>query len=151
MKRVQVLLRDHVENLGRCGDVVHVAAGFARNYLLPNRMAVPATEENVKMMQRRKARLDAEEAAMMADIQKRIDALSAVTVTTSGKADENGHLFGSVNASAVAKLLAEKGFGIEEKDVRLGAPIKAVGTHEVPVHVHGEHTATVQVEVTAEA
>ena len=72
-------------------------------------------------------------------------------VSTSGKADENGHLFGSVNAAAVAKLLEEKGFGIEEKDVRLGAPIKAVGTHEVPVHVHGEHTATVQVEVTAEA
>ena len=150
MKRVQVLLRDHVDNLGRCGDVVQVAAGYARNYLLPNRMAVPATEENVKMMQRRKARLDAEEAAMMADIQKRIDALSAVTVSTSGKADENGHLFGSVNAAAVAKLLEEKGFGIEEKDVRLGAPIKAVGTHEVPVHVHADLVATVKVEVKAE-
>ena len=151
MKRVEVLLRDNVPNLGRCGDVVAVAAGYARNYLLPRRMAVSATPENVKMMQRRKVRLDAEEAALMADIEARINALTALELSTSERADDQGHLFGSVNAATIAKLITDKGFETDEKHVRLETPIKEVGEHEVVVHVHGEHTATVKVEVAASA
>ena len=150
MKRVEVLLRDNVPNLGRCGDVVAVAAGYARNYLMPRRIAVPATADNVKVMQRRKVRLEAEEAALMADIEARINALQNVSLAAAERADDNGHLFGSVSASTIAKLLSEKGFATEERDVRLEHPIKSVGTHEVPIHVHGEHTATVTVEVSAE-
>lgn len=149
MKRVQVLLRDNVEDLGRCGDVVHVAAGFARNYLLPRRIAVPASAENVKMMKRRRAQLDAEEAALLADIRARIDALSGITLQTAEKCDENGHLFGSVSAATIARLLGEKGFTTDERHVRLDQPIKTVGRHEVAVHVHAEHSAVIAVEVTA--
>ncbi len=149
MKRVQILLRDNVENVGRCGEVVQVAAGYARNFLLPKRMAVPATPENVKMMQRRRSRLDAEDAALLADVQSRIAAMAGVTIETAERSDENGRLFGSVSASTIVRLLAERGFDIEERDVRLDQPIKAVGRHEVAVHVHAEHSAVVAVEVIA--
>jgi large subunit ribosomal protein L9 len=150
MKRIEVLLRDNVPNLGRCGDIVAVANGYARNYLLPRRMAVPATSDNVKMMQRRKVRLDAEEAALLADVQARIAALQNLSLSTAERADDNGHLFGSVNAAAIARLLGEKGFATDEHHVRLEQPIKATGTHEVTIHVQGDHTATVSIEVTAE-
>ena len=150
MKRIEVLLRDNVPNLGRCGDVVSVAAGYARNYLMTRRAAVAATAENVKMMQRRKVQLDAEEAALLADVEARIAALQSLALSTVERADDNGHLFGSVSAATIARLLGEKGFETEERHVRLEHPIKAIGTHEVPVHVHGDRTAMVAVEVTAE-
>ncbi len=149
MKKIEVLLRDNVPSLGRCGDVVSVAAGYARNYLLPRRMAVTATIDNVKMMQRRKGRLDAEEASLMADIESKRTVLEGLSLVTAERSDDQGHLFGSVNAGAIAKLLAEKGLETDEKHVRLDLPIKTVGVHSVLIHVHGEHTATVSVEVTA--
>jgi large subunit ribosomal protein L9 len=150
MKNVEVLLRDHVENLGRCGDVVRVKPGYARNYLLPLRLAVSATEENKRMMQRRRVRLDAEEAARSAEIDARVAAFEGVTVTTGMRADEHGHLYGSVNASAIASLLRATGREIEDKDVRIGAPIRSVGSHTVRLHVHGERYATIAVVVEAE-
>ena len=151
MKTVQVLLRESVKDLGKVGDVVDVAAGYARNYLVPRRIAVEATEENKKMMTRRRALVDAQEAALAADVAARVTALESVTVKTAGKADENGHLYGSVNAAAIAKLLAAAGHPTEEKDVRLSEAIKAVGTHSVPIHVHGESMANITVEVEAAA
>ncbi|MFT5285815.1 MAG: large subunit ribosomal protein L9 [Planctomycetota bacterium] len=149
MKKIEILLRDNVPTLGRCGDVVAVSAGYARNFLLPRRMAVAATLDNVKMMQRRKARLDIEEAALMADIESKTKVLAGLSITTAERADDQGHLFGSVNAATIARLLAEKGLETDEKHVRLDLPIKTIGTHEVLIHVHGEHTATVSVEVTS--
>lgn len=149
MKSVEVLLRDHVKDLGRCGDVVKVAAGYARNYLIPNRIAVSATEENKRMMTRRRARLDAEDAARAEEIEARIAALSALTLTTSERADDGGNLYGSVSASTIQELATAKGFTISEKDVRLDAPIKLVGEHKVAVHVHGDHNAEITVVVEA--
>lgn len=149
MKRVQVLLRDNVANLGRCGDVVQVAAGYARNYLLPRRVAVAATAENVKSMERRRAELDAEENAQRAELQSRVEAIEGLTLRTTERADEGGQLFGSVNASLVATLLSEKGFETDERHVRLESPIKSVGRHQVEVHVHGDLSASVTIEVNA--
>ena len=149
--KTEVLLRENVKELGRCGDVIRVAPGYARNYLLPRRIAVAATEDNKRAMQRRRAVLDAEEAQRDAEIQSRVAALSGVVVKTSGKADEGGRLYGSVNAANVAALLAAAGHAIEEKAIRLDAPIKQVGTHAVKVHVHGEHLAEIQVVVEADA
>ena len=150
-RKTEVLLRDHVKDLGRCGDVVRVTAGFARNYLLPRRIAVSATDDNKRAMQRRRTRLDAEEAVRNAEIDARIAAVSGIVVTTSGKADESGHLYGSVNAVTVVELLAKSGHAFQEKDVRLDAPIKAIGTHAVKLHVFGDRFATIQVVVEAEA
>jgi large subunit ribosomal protein L9 len=150
MKTVEVLLRDDLEPLGRCGDVVRVKPGYARNYLLPNRIAIAATPDNLKAMERRRLRLDAELAEHMAEIETRVMVLSGETLSTVQKADENGHLYGSVNAAAVVELLGAAGKPVEEKDVRLEAPIKTVGTHVVRVHVHGERYAEVEVVVERE-
>lgn len=150
MKTVEVLLRDHVENLGRCGDVVRVKAGFARNYLLPRRIAVQATEDNKRMMARRRARLDAEEAARSAEIAERVALFDGMTLKTTSKSDENGSLYGSVNAAAVAELLRAAGREFDDKDIRMDQPIRSVGDHTVRLHVYGEHYASFTVTVEPE-
>lgn len=149
MRRVQVLLRENVDELGQIGDVVHVAPGYARNYLVPRKIAIPATPENVKAMERRRVRWDASVAAQAAEIEARIAALGRVKLSTSQKADETGTLYGSVSNAMVVELLVKAGFPIEERDVRLEEPIKTVGEHEVPIHVHGEHYASIQLVVEA--
>lgn len=151
MSSVEILLREHVENLGRCGDVVKVKAGFARNYLLPRRLAVAATEENKRTMARRRARLEVEETARAAEVAERVAALAGLTLVTRGRADESGHLYGSVNAAAVAVLLRAAGHAFDEGDVRLDAPLRTVGAHAVRVHIHGDHHALVTVQVEAES
>jgi large subunit ribosomal protein L9 len=142
MKDVEVLLRERVGTLGRCGDVVKVKPGYARNYLYPLRLAVPATEENKRQLARRAKRMAAEEAALMADIEKKVAALSALTLETAEKADENGHLYGSVSAARAAEILTAAGYPCGERDVRLERPIKTAGSHEVPIHVHEETFAS---------
>ncbi len=151
MKTVEVLLRDHVKDLGRCGDVVRVRAGYARNFLLPNRIAVAATEDNKKMMIRRRARLDIEDAKIAAEVEARLARLEGVRVVSAERADEHGHLYGSVNAQRIAELLTAGGHLVEERDVRLQTPIRSVGEHEVTIHVHEEQNAVVTVVVEAKA
>lgn len=147
MKNTQVLLRQSVEHLGIVGEVVSVAPGYARNYLLPQLLAVDATPENIKMLERHKVRYQAEIAQLEQDIVKKIERLSQVQLSVSEKADESGTLYGSVGSGTIAKLLSEAGYPTGEKDVRLGEPIKKIGTHEVSIHIHGEHFAGIQVTV----
>ena len=149
--KVEVLLREHVTNLGRCGDVVQVASGYARNYLLPRKLAIQATDDNKRAMTRRRARLDADEAQKAKETLARVETLSGVHLKTSSRADESGHLFGSVNAARISELLAAAGHAVLVEDVRLEAPLKTVGTHVVRIHVHGETFAEIRVEVEAEA
>lgn len=148
--KVEVLLREHVQHLGKCGDVVNVSAGYARNYLFPRNLAAVANDDNKKQMTRRRAKLDAEEVLRSAEIDKLVAVLAAVTVTTKAKADAQGHLYGSVNAGQISELLSKAGHPTEEKHVRLDAPLKTVGKHAVKVHVHGDRTADVTVVVEAE-
>ena len=149
MKNMQVLLRETVKDLGKVGDVVMVRTGYARNYLVPRRLAVEASTDNIEMMKRRRARYDAEEKVMRAEIDARVAALSGVGVSTTEKADEGGHLYGSVNATAVARLLTAAGHATDERAVRLSEPIKTVGTHQVSIHVHGDSVAVITVTVAA--
>lgn len=149
--KVEVLLRDNVKNLGRCGEVVRVASGYARNFLLPNRIAVAANEDNKKAMVRRRALLDVEEAQRDAEIMARVASLNGIMVMTKVKADEHGHLYGSVNAAQIVAMLERAGHKYDEKAVRLDVPIKEVGTHPIKIHVHGDHFAEVKVVVEAEA
>jgi large subunit ribosomal protein L9 len=150
MKSMEVLLRDHVKTLGRCGDVVRVRPGFARNYLFPRKLAVAASEENKRVMVRRAQRLAVEEAETAKQISATVAALAGVVLRTRQRADDQGRLYGSVSPTVVAELLAKSGHGVEERNVRLDAPIKTVGTHTIRVHVHGEEFATVTIEVQAE-
>jgi large subunit ribosomal protein L9 len=148
---VEVLLRERVENLGRCGDVVKVAPGYARNFLYPRRLAVPATEENRRMLARRTARVAAEEAVVIAELSQKAAGIAALTLTTIEKADEHGHLYGSVSPARAAELLSAAGYPCQEKDIRLARPIKTLGTHAIPVHLHADVQAEFTLEVLAPA
>jgi large subunit ribosomal protein L9 len=129
---------------------VRVAPGYARNYLVPRRLAVEATAENIRSMERRRARYEVEVREQEAEMAGKLEALGNLRLVTVEKADESGTLYGSVSAAAIARLLARAGHPIDERNVRLEEPIKTVGVHEVPVHVYGEHYAGIQVIVESE-
>ena len=147
MKTVKILLRENVDELGTIGDVVSVAPGYARNYLFPRRMAVEATPENVKMMERRRRRYEAAVVAQEAEVSAKLESLGQLKLVTKEKADDTGTLYGSVGAHRIAELLTAAGHPTDERNVRLDEPIKSLGAHEVPIHVHGEHYAGIQVVV----
>jgi len=149
VKNVEILLRENVRHLGKVGDVVKVAAGYSRNYLLPLGLAMHATPDNVRVMERRRERFDVEEAARAAQIEKVVNEMGGLRVETAERADETGSLYGSVGVVAIAELLAAGGHAIDERRIRLEHPLKTVGEHAVEVHVHGDRTATVTVVVTA--
>jgi large subunit ribosomal protein L9 len=151
MKNMHVLLRENVQDLGRIGEVVRVRNGYARNYLFPLKLAIDATPDNVRSMERRRARVEVEEKEREAQISARIEALGKITLSVVEKADATGTLYGSVGPATIVKLLARAGVEAEEKDIRLEEPIKSVGTHEIPIHVWGEHYAGIQIVVEAEA
>ncbi len=150
MSDKEVLLRETVKDLGIVGDVVKVRAGFARNYLFPRLLATDATEDNKRSVARKRQAYEQQQKLLLADIEKRVAALAEAEVSTTEKADANGHLYGSVGAARIAQLLVEQGFAVEESAVRLERPIKAVGSHEIVVHVHGERSVEVTVVVSAQ-
>jgi large subunit ribosomal protein L9 len=141
----------NIVGLGGESDQVKVAAGYARNYLFPRKLAVDATPENVRLMERRRVRVETEEKEREAQISARIETLGKIMLSVVEKADASGTLYGSVGAATIVKLLARAGVEAEEKDIRLEEPIKSVGTHEVPIHIWGEHYAGIQIVVEAEA
>jgi len=150
MARVELMLRENVRYLGKVGDVVTVAAGYARNYLIPNKLAVKATAENQRVLARKRERLDAEEAARNAELAARVAVLEGMVLETTERSDENGHLYGSVNAARVAELLNERDFEISDDNIRMARAIKESGTHEVELHLFGETSVTVTIEVTGD-
>jgi len=150
MAHVELMLRENVRYLGKVGDLVHVAPGFARNYLVPRGLAVKATAENRRVLARKRERLDAEEAARNAELAARVAVIEGVVLETTERSDENGHLYGSVNASRVAELLNEKDFEIDDDNIRMERAIKDSGTHEVELHLFGETSVKVTIEVTGE-
>jgi len=150
MRDTEILLREHVKDLGRCGDIVRVAPGYARNYLIPKGIGIPANEDNKLAMARRRERLDAEEVALFAKLDERLGTLTKLVLKTTQRADDHGHLYGSVSPQVIVGLLAEAGHTIAEKDVRLEKPIKAVGTHTVGIHLHAERSGEIMVQVLAE-
>ena len=147
MKSLELLLREHVKDLGRCGDIVKVAPGYARNYLIPRNLAVATTEENKRIVERRKARIEAQEALEAKEAQERVEVLSKIELRTVEKTDETGKLYGSVSAARVVELLAGIGHEVDVKNVRLDAPIKTVGAHVIQVHVAGELNAELTIHV----
>jgi len=149
-KTVEILLREDIEHLGNCGDVVSVASGYARNYLFPNRLAQVANAENIKMIARRRERYDAARAERLKEYEALAASLADVSLHTIENADRDGRLYGSVNAAAIVKLLAEAGHKIEERQVRLAAPIKEVGGTEVELHIHAEISVQIPLMVEPE-
>jgi large subunit ribosomal protein L9 len=147
---MEVILREHVDNLGRRGDLVKVADGYARNYLLPRKMALLATAGNKKVIEREKEKFDAQEAEEQKVAQAVADRLANVEIEIARKVGETDALFGSVTNADVADALAAKGFDIDRRKIQLHEPIKKLGDYTVPVKLHREVTVPLKVKVVGE-
>ncbi len=144
---MKVILKSEVDNLGLAGDVVDVADGFARNYLLPRGMAIKATQGAMKEAEALTRSRKAAEAKTLDSAQAAKDALEARTLVISARVDDHGSLYGSVSAQDIARVLKERGHDIPRKRIDLKGTIKVIGTYEVPVQVHPQVDATVLVDV----
>ena len=144
---MEILLMRAVEHLGGIGDVVTVKPGYARNHLLPLGYAVPVTKANLEQIEKERARALAEERGRVQGIRELADRVAQMSVTLEGRANEEGHLFGSVNASQIAAALREKGLQIEDRQVKLENPLKEIGVFDVTVHLHEDVEAVMKVWV----
>jgi large subunit ribosomal protein L9 len=147
---MDVILREDIDKLGARGQVVNVTPGYARNFLLPKRLAVAATESNKKIVeQERQAHLrkEAKQKDEAADLGKM---LNGVSVTISQKAGENDQLFGSVTSKDVAEALEKKNYTIDRRKIQLDEPIKQLGEHKISVRLHRDVTAEITVNVVRE-
>jgi large subunit ribosomal protein L9 len=147
---MEVILRDDVERLGSRGQVVKVADGYARNFLLPKRLAVPATDANRKIVEQERQSHLRREARQKSEAEDLLKLLTGVTVTIAQKAGENDQLFGSVTTKDVADALAQKNFTIDRRKVLMDEPIKQLGEFQIPVRLHKDVTAEVTVQVVKE-
>lgn len=148
---MEVILREDIESLGTRGEVVKVAAGYARNFLLPKRLAVAATDSNRKIVEQEKQAHLRKEAKLAGEAQELAKLVSAVTINIVRKAGENDQLFGSVTAGDIADALAAQKFSIERRKIQLDEPIRTLGEHKVAIKLHREVTAEITVNVTREA
>src|SRR5271163_3620078 len=147
---MEVILREDVEKLGSRGEVVKVASGYARNFLLPKRLAVAATESNKKIVEQERQGHLRKEAKVAADATELGKMMGNVTVTISQKAGENDQLFGSVTSKDIAEALEKQGYAIERRKIALEEPIKTLGEFKVPLRLHKDVTAEITVQVTKE-
>ena len=149
---MQVILLDKIANLGNLGDVVKVKDGFARNYLIPTKLARRATEAAIKEFAERRADLEKAAAAKLAAAQQLGEQLAGKTVRIAQKAGVDGRLFGSVTNHDVAEALTKMGLAIAKAQVRMpNGPLKTVGEHSVSVSPHGDVVVDVSVQVVAQA
>lgn len=148
---MQVILMDRVANLGNLGDVVRVKDGYARNFLIPQRIARRATASAIAEFEAKRAELETAAAARLAVAQTAGEKLNGMTVQISQKAGVDGRLFGSVTNADIAEALTKQGFSVEKSQVRLPlGPLKAVGDHTVSVSLHSEVVVDVIVAVLGE-
>jgi len=148
---MEVILREHVDNLGRRGEVVKVADGYARNYLLPRKMALLATPGNKKQVDRERAKFDAKEAeekGVAATIAQRLEGLELEIARRVGETEV---LYGSVTSADITDALRAKGFDLDRRKLVLHEPIKKLGEYDIPIKLHREVATHVKVRVVAEA
>ncbi len=147
--KTKLILRVDHPVLGHTGDVIEVAPGFARNHLVPLGLAYDFSEDAVRRIEKKKAEAELHRAAMLKDMEALSKQLASLQLTFVENVSEAGHLYGAVTAKRIAEAIAEHGLEIPEAHVRLAEPIRLVGEFEVPVHVHSEINASVQVWVLA--
>ena len=146
---MKVILKENIETLGHIGDIVKVAPGYARNYLLPKGLAVEATEKNAKALEHVKRQMAYKKDKALESARNLAGKLGELSVELLHKAGEEGKLFGSVTNMEIAAYLKEKGFEIDRKTIQLSEPIKHLGEFDVPVKIHPEVSATLKVKVAA--
>jgi large subunit ribosomal protein L9 len=147
---MEVILLKHMENLGRRGDVVAVAPGYARNYLLPRKLAMRATAGAKRLVDQEARKFEALDLRVRNDAQEIADRLQDLEISLKAKADEDGKLYGSVTAQDVHAALMEKGIEVTRKQVVLDHPIKSIGEVDVTVKLHLDVKGSVKVKVLPE-
>jgi large subunit ribosomal protein L9 len=147
---MEVILREDVSNLGHRGDVVKVADGYGRNYLLPQNLAMEATAANKAVIEQMKSAAVRRSAKEKAEAEQLVVQLNTVALVFERKVGEGDHLFGSVTSSDIAQGLASKGFEIDRRKVQLDEPLKSTGEFHIPVKLHREVTAHISVTVKGE-
>lgn len=150
MAHTKILLRQDVDDLGARGEIVRVRAGFARNYLLPRKLAVEATSNNVKQIELERAALLKKEAKERATAEGQGEQLSKLVLEFKRKAGEQGALYGSVTSMDIAEALKEKGFEVDRHRLHLREPLKRLGEFTVPLRLHREVSIDLQVKVVSE-
>ncbi|MEO8483686.1 MAG: 50S ribosomal protein L9 [Acidobacteriota bacterium] len=146
---IEVILKEHVEHLGRRGEVVKVANGYARNFLFPRKLALAVTDENKRQIERERARAEAKDADELKEAQALQARLEATEITIGRRVGENDTLYGSVTTADIAEALAARDLTIDRRKIQLADPLKSLGEHEVPVRLHRDITATLKVKVAA--
>ena len=147
---MQVLLKKTVETLGQIGDIVEVKNGYARNYLLPQGVAVPVTPANLKLVEAEKQKHELALKKREEELRQLAERLSAASVTIQAKANEEGHLFGSVSAQQIADALITDGYQLDAGQIQLAEPIKELGVYEIPVQLLPDLSAACKVWVVGE-
>jgi large subunit ribosomal protein L9 len=147
---MEVILREDIEKVGHRGEVVKVAPGYARNFLLPKKLAVLATDSNKKIVEQERDAYLRREAKAKGEADDLGRMLAGVTITIAQRAGEEGHLFGSVTAKDIADALERHNYTIDRRKIQLEDPIKNTGEYKVPVRLHREVTAELNVNVVAE-
>ena len=148
---MEVILREHVEHLGRRGDVVKVAAGYARNYLLPRKLALAVNDNNKRQIEREKKLAEARDMEEKSAADAVAQRLAQLEIEIARRVCEHDTLYGSVTSADIAQALQAKGFEIDKRKIVLADPLKAIGETTVPVKIHRDVTAQVRVKVVPEA
>ncbi len=147
---MEVILREHVDHLGRRGEIVKVANGYARNYLLPRKLALPVTAGSRKQVERERTKFEAKEAEEMGAVRALADRLANVEVVIARRVGQTDALYGSVTTGDIADALAAKGFELDRRKLQLADAIKRIGDVAVPLKLHRDVTVTIKVRVVAE-
>ena len=148
---MDVILREHVDNLGRRGEIVKVADGYARNFLLPRKLALLVTDGNKKQIERERAKFDAREAEEKGMAGTLAERIAGAVVEIARRVGETEVLYGSVTSADIAEALHAKGFDLDRRKIQLHEPIKKLGEYTVPIRLHRDVSADVKVRVVAEA
>lgn len=148
---MEVILLEKIHNLGTLGDKVRVKPGYGRNYLIPRQKAVPATADNIAKFEARRAELEAQLQATLAEAQARATAMAGLELLILAKSGTEGRLYGSVGQGEIAEALAAQGHSIEKREIRLAdGPLRHLGHHTVEVALHSEVVASIVVVVASE-
>ena len=147
---MEVILREHVEHLGRRGDIVKVAEGYARNYLLPRKLALAVNEGSKRQIERERQLAEARELEERTQAEAYAQRLAQADISIARRVGENDTMYGSVTSADIAHALQAKGFDIDKRKIQLHDPLKALGEFPVPVKVHRDVVAEVKVKVVAE-
>lgn len=148
---MEVILLEKVNNLGDLGEKVNVKAGYGRNFLIPNKKALPATEAHLEEFEKRRAELEKAETDALKSAEYRAKAISELSVTIARNAGAEGKLFGSVTSADIAEAVTAAGANLEKREVRLPeGPIHEIGEFDINIHLHADVDSTVKVIVVAE-